>query len=97
MSRTFSMKNRSVDSLKVSTRCGCKENARQMREIADCGIPVACAMFRVDQCLPCGGVDSKVRVIKASTCASEILPILMLLNGACGGLTGSPAALSWVT
>src|SRR5262245_1242090 len=35
MSRTFSMKNGLDDSLNVSTRCGCNENARQMREIAD--------------------------------------------------------------
>src|SRR5207253_9037071 len=73
MSRTFSTKNGSVDNLKVSTRCGCNENARQMREMADCDIRVAWAMVRVDQCVPCGGVDSNVRVIRASTCASVIL------------------------
>ena len=54
-------------------RCGCRENARQMREIADCDIRVTSAMVRVDQCAPCRGVDSKVRMISAPTCTSEIL------------------------
>jgi hypothetical protein len=67
MSRTFSTKNGSVDSLKVSTRWGCKEKARQIREMADWDTPVAWAMVRVDQSVPCAGVDSKVRVINAST------------------------------
>ena len=31
MSRTFSTKKGSLDSLKVSERCGCKPKARQMR------------------------------------------------------------------
>ncbi len=51
----------------------CSANARQMRLTADWDIPQAWAMVRVDQCVPCGGVDSKVRVISSSMCASEIL------------------------
>jgi hypothetical protein len=60
------------NSLKASTRCGCSENVRQMRETADWDRPLACAMVRVDQCVPCAGTVSKVRVIKASTSASVI-------------------------
>ena len=35
MSRTFSTNSVSVDSLKVSVRCGCRPRARQMRWIVD--------------------------------------------------------------
>lgn len=48
-SRTLSMNNGSVDSFHVSTRCGCRPNARQIREIAVWDIPVAAAIDRVDQ------------------------------------------------
>ncbi len=58
MSRTFSTKNGSEDTLNVSTRWGCNENARHMRETADCDNPLACAMVRVDQCVPCAGTVS---------------------------------------
>src|SRR6266508_3949793 len=43
-SRTLSMNCGSVDSFQVSTRCGFKPNARQIREIAVCDIPVARAI-----------------------------------------------------
>src|SRR5512147_1388432 len=42
MSRTFSTNSGSVDSLKVSLRCGCSENARQMR----CTVEVDMYPFR---------------------------------------------------
>ncbi|MGH3794886.1 MAG: hypothetical protein ACRDSP_08350 [Pseudonocardiaceae bacterium] len=51
MSRTFSMNCGSVESFQVSTRCALSPNARQIREIADCDIPVAAAIDRVDQCV----------------------------------------------
>lgn len=51
----------SVDSFQVSTRCGLSPNARQIREIAVCDMPVAVAIERVDQWVPCrGGVSSRV-------------------------------------
>jgi hypothetical protein len=37
----------------VSTRCGLRPKARQIREIAVCDMPVAVAMDRVDQCMSC--------------------------------------------
>ena len=47
--------------------------ARQMRLMADCDIPISRAIMRVLQCVASLGVDSKVRVITASICASLIL------------------------
>ena len=41
-------------------------------ETADWDKPLACAIVRVDQCVPCAGRVSSVRVIKASTSASVI-------------------------
>jgi hypothetical protein len=43
------MNSRSADCFQVSTRCGLRPNARQIREIAVCDIPVAAAIDRVDQ------------------------------------------------
>jgi hypothetical protein len=43
------MNSGSADSFQVSTRCGLRPNARQIREIAVCDIPVAAAIDRVDQ------------------------------------------------
>ena len=40
MSRTFSTNSGSVESLKVSCRCGCSPKARQMRETAVCDKPL---------------------------------------------------------
>jgi hypothetical protein len=63
-----------VDSFQVCTRCGLSPNARQIREIADCDIPAAFAIDRVDQCVsPLSGFSSKVLVITASTCSSVIV------------------------
>ena len=44
MSRTLSMNCGSGDSLKSSTRCGLSPNARQIRLIDDCDMPVALAI-----------------------------------------------------
>src|SRR5437879_4885306 len=62
MSRTFSMSKGSGDSLKVSVRCGCKPNARQMRLMVIRLSPVALAKPRVLQCVSPRGVLSKVRI-----------------------------------
>jgi hypothetical protein len=43
--------------LKVSTRCGFRPKARQIRETADWLIPVALAMERVDQWVASVGVS----------------------------------------
>lgn len=48
-SRTLSTNCGSVDSFHVSTACGFNPNARQIRETADCDIPIAEATDRVDQ------------------------------------------------
>ena len=73
MSRTFSMKSGSADSLKVSTRWGCSAKARQMRCTALRLSPLACAIDRVLQCVASAGVVSRVRVSTRSTCASVIV------------------------
>src|SRR5215207_1786251 len=49
MSRTFSTNSGSVESLKVSTRCGFRPKARQMRQTAVWFRPVALAKERVLQ------------------------------------------------
>ncbi|OPY93069.1 MAG: hypothetical protein A4E73_00486 [Syntrophaceae bacterium PtaU1.Bin231] len=67
MSRTFSIKSGSVESLKVSQRWGCKAKARQMRLIALWLSPEAAAIERVLQCVASGGDDSSVMVITRST------------------------------
>ena len=72
-SRTLSMNCGSVDSLKVSTRCGLSPNARQIRLIADCDIPVARANDRVDQCVASVGVVSSVMTSTCSTGSSVIV------------------------
>ncbi|MBD2894393.1 hypothetical protein amrb99_33180 [Actinomadura sp. RB99] len=71
-SRTLSTNCGSVDSFQVCTVCGLGPNARQIRETADCDIPVAAAIDRVDQCVSAPGVSSNVAVTTRSTCSSEI-------------------------
>ena len=63
----------SADNFQVWTRCGLRPNARQIREIADCDMPVAAAIDRVDQCVSAPGPrSSSVLVITSSTCSSVI-------------------------
>jgi len=64
------MSKGSGDSLKVSVRCGCKPNARQMRLMVIRLSPVALAKPRVLQCVSPRGVLSKVRITTCSTWAS---------------------------
>jgi len=54
-------------------RAASNPNARQIREAADCDIPVAVAIDRVDQCVSCPGASSSVLVITASTWSSVIV------------------------
>jgi hypothetical protein len=58
MSRTLSTNSGSVESLKVSTRCGFRAKARQMRQTAVWLNPVALASERVLQCVASGGMAS---------------------------------------
>ena len=61
----------SVDSFQVWTRCGLSPNARQIRDTADCDMPAAAAIDRVDQCVsPVDGASSSVLVTTRSTCSS---------------------------
>jgi hypothetical protein len=64
----------SVDSFQVSSRCGLRPNARQIRDTAVWLIPVALAIERVDQWLSWwGGGSANVLVITCSTCASAMV------------------------
>jgi hypothetical protein len=72
-SRTFATKSGSVDSLKVSTRCGCRPKARQIRCTVAADRPLASAMRRELQCVPSAGRLSRVRLITASIRASPIV------------------------
>ena len=61
----------SVDSFQVSTMCGLRPNARQIRETADWDMPCDLAIDRVDQCVsPPAGACSSVAVMTCSTCSS---------------------------
>ena len=75
MSRTFSMKSGSVESLKVSSWCGFKAKARQMRLTADWLMPVASASERVDQ-----WVASRRRLLQG-LCDHPLDPRLEIVRG----------------
>lgn len=60
-------------SVNVSVRCGCSENARQMRLTVLRLRPDAAPSDGVDQWVASGGVDSSVMVSKRSTSASPTL------------------------
>jgi hypothetical protein len=68
--RTFSTNNGSVESLKVSTRCGCSENAFQMRCTVDGASPDTLAMPRELQCVRPVGSVSSVAVTTSATFSS---------------------------
>ena len=74
ISRTFSTNSGSRDSLKVSTRCGCNPNARQMRLTALWLIPHRRAIKRVLQCVASRASISRVRRSTRSTCGIADLP-----------------------
>jgi hypothetical protein len=63
----------SVLSFHVSTRCGLRPEARQIRDTDDCDRPVSLAIDRVDQCVSCPGPFSvRTRVTTTSTWSSVI-------------------------
>ena len=79
MSRGFSSKSGSVDSLNVSERCGAKPKARQIRNLMVWLMPTRLAMSRVAQCRALGS-----RVQREADQALDLLAI---------NLAGRPAAL----
>ena len=66
------MNSVSLESLKVSTRCGCNASARQMRLTAAWLSPLRLAIARVLQWAASRGFVSRVHRTTRSTCASEI-------------------------
>ncbi len=62
----------SVDSLKVSVRCGLSPNARQIRPIVDVLSPDLSAICLRDQWVAWLGVSSSVATTTASTCSTAI-------------------------
>ena len=68
---TFSMNSGSVDSLKVSARCGLSSNVRQIRPIVDFDSPDRLAIDARDQCVAFFGVSSSVATTTASTCSTR--------------------------
>jgi len=67
------MNSGSVDSFQVSTRCGLRPKARQIRETDDCDWPISAAIVRVDQFVSWPGPFCvSVRVTRTSTCSSVI-------------------------
>jgi hypothetical protein len=58
------------DNLTDSRRCGLSPAVRQIRLIADCDMPVAAAIERVDQRVASGGVCLSVLMITDATISS---------------------------
>src|SRR5207253_4443535 len=71
--RLLSTKRGSVDSLKVSLRCGWRENARQMRCTVETDKPEAFAIERVLQWVAAAGLVSNVVVTTSASFTSPIL------------------------
>jgi hypothetical protein len=91
MSRTFSTSCGSVESLKLSLRCGRRPKARQMRFTAIRLIPARLAISRVLQWVAPLGAVSSVRITTCSTCSSVIL------RGAPGRGSSSKPSKRWAT
>jgi uncharacterized membrane protein len=72
MSRTLATNSGSVESLKVSARCGCRPKARQIRCTLEVEMPLLRAIARELQCVASAGMVSSVATITASTLASSI-------------------------
>src|SRR5512146_1052701 len=66
-STSFSSNRGSVDSLNVSTRCGCSPRARHTRCTVTRLTPTRAAIVRVDQCVAPGGVSCTVTRTISST------------------------------
>src|SRR3989338_4008188 len=72
MSRTFSTKNGSFDSLKDRWRCGCTPKACQMRCTVDFASRLWAAIWRTLQCVPSRGFVCKVLRIRLAIRSSLI-------------------------
>src|SRR5262252_592045 len=72
ISRTFSTKNGSVDSLKCFCRCGCKPKACQIRCTVDLDMRLWDAICRTLQCVPFLGLVSSVLRTNCATRSSLI-------------------------
>lgn len=66
--RPSSTNSGSVDSLKVSVRCGCSPNARPIRPTVEAESPQRLAIFERVQCLALSWTDSTVATTRSSTC-----------------------------
>ena len=73
MSRTFSTNCGSLESLKVSLRCGANEKAFQMRSTVEMDTPDVLAIERVLQCVAAAGIVSSVFVTTSAIFSSPIL------------------------
>ena len=71
MSRTLSTNSGSLESLKVSERCGCTLKAAHIRRTVVCDSPLSRAIERSDQWVASAGVVSSVRSMTAATFSSE--------------------------
>ena len=71
MSRTFSMKNGSVDSLKVFAKCGLTPNKAHQRCTVLLPMPSVRPRVRVLQCVAASGVSCNARLITAATLSSS--------------------------
>ena len=71
-SRTLSMNCGSLDSSKVSTRCGLSPKVFHIRPMVDFDSPDCAAIDVRDQCVALAGVASNVLTITSSTCSSVI-------------------------
>src|SRR5919106_4451199 len=81
------MNNGSLDSLKVSTRCGLSPNARQIRPTVDRDSPASAAIDARDQWVASLGVRSSVATRTCSICSS------LMLRGPPGrGSSSSPSS-----
>ena len=70
MSRTLSTNSGSLESLKVSERCGCTLKAAHIRRTVVCDSPLSRAIERSDQWVASAGVVSSVRSMTAATFTS---------------------------
>ena len=73
MSRTLSMNSGSLDSLKLSTRCGCRPKAPQIRCTVVAEMPVARAIERRLQWVAPSGIVSSARITTSAILSSPIL------------------------
>src|SRR4029453_15313880 len=71
-SYTLSTNNGSLDSLKVSARCGWRPKSRQIRPIVDFDNPDRSAINLRDQCVAFFGVSSRVATTTSSTWSRAI-------------------------